>query len=270
MRILGTPEARIRRLEQDLLTADEAPRERGIFDFARRLSRANPLPGEAALARLRQGGLSDGEIREVALVAAITAAANRVTTFPALPPEKIEALPDRVLFRLMRRLMSPKLGRHVRPGVPSSLAPQAGEAPFGYLARGLDGLPLARRLLDLLGEAWASPLLPQRAKGLVFAVVAHGLGDPASQREAARLLAEEGFDKADLEGVLAHLASPKLERVESLVVPFARETIWYRPAQIQRRARALRAELGAPAFLELVGISAFANLVSRVGLLVGD
>jgi uncharacterized peroxidase-related enzyme len=270
MRILGTSEQRIRRLEQDLLLSDLPPRQRAALDLARRLSRANPPPGASDLAQLRAVGFTQGQTREIALVAALAAAGNRVTTFPALPPEGIEALPDRLLFRLLRPLVSWRVRRSIRAGGPSASSADAAAAPFGYLARACDGLPLALALCGALAEAWASPLLSRRAKGLVFAVVAHGLGDAPSQREAARLLAEEGFDKADLEAVLAHLASPKLDRVESLAVPFARETIWYRPVQIQRRARALRAELGAPAFLELVGISAFANLMSRVGLLVGD
>jgi uncharacterized peroxidase-related enzyme len=270
MRILGTSEQEIRRLEQDLLLSDLPPRQRAALDFARRLSRANPLPGTSELAPLRAVGFAQGEIREIALVAALAAAGNRVTTVPALPPERIEALPDRPLFRLLRPLVRLRLRRYIRAGRPGAPAAHSAETPFGYLTRACDGLPLAVALCNALAEAWASPLLSRRAKGLVFAVVAHGLGDSASQREAERLLFEEGFDEAELEAVLAHLASPKLDRVESLAVPFARETIWYRPTQIQRKARALRAELGAPAFLELVGISAFANLVSRVGLLVPD
>ena len=51
---------------------------------------------------------------------------------------------------------------------------------------------------------------------------------------------------------------------------FARETVWYQPAGIQRRARALRDEIGAPQLLEAIGVLALANALCRLSAAVTD
>ena len=134
------------------------------------------------------------------------------------------------------------------------------------MALELDGLPAARTWQENLGSAWSSPLLSPRAKALVFAVVARGLGSRRAEEEAKRLLALEGLGPGELEEILAHLASPKLDRVEAAIVPFARQTIRYRPADIQRRARRLLDELSTEQFLELVGVAGLANATVRLSL----
>jgi hypothetical protein len=53
-----------------------------------------------------------------------------------------------------------------------------------------------------------------------------------------------------------------------MVVPFARETIRYRPVQVQRHARQLAAALERGQLVELIGIAALANAVSRLCLAV--
>ena len=113
-------------------------------------------------------------------------------------------------------------------------------------------------------EAWQSNILPRRSKALIFAVVARALGCEASEREAARLVATEGMTGADLDEVLTHLGSPKLDPIEAQIVPFARETVWYTPAPIQRRLRALQETLSTPQLLELTGITAIANQLCRL------
>jgi len=129
-------------------------------------------------------------------------------------------------------------------------------------------LPVGAALSAALCEAWDSAVLPRRTKAFAFAVVARGLACPAPEHEAVRLLVAEGIASADIDATLAHLGSPALDPVEAAVVPFARETIWYRPAQIQRRARALRAQLTRDQFLELVGVVALANAVCRMSAAV--
>ncbi len=264
LRSLGLSESRIRRLEQDLLAADHAPRERAILDFARAFSRASPLPTQDDIRSLRQAGLDEAAVKEVAVVAGYSVAACRFSTLPALPPQRLEALPDRWFMRVARPLLARAIRRGFRPGRPERLAPEQAAGPFAFLVRELDGLPLARSMRQVIDEAWASPLLPRRTKGLVFAVVARGLGCPLSEQEATRLLAAEGLEPQALRPVLEHLASPDLDPTEREAVPFARETIWYRPASIQRRAREVCGQLGAPRFLELLGVAALANMVCRL------
>jgi hypothetical protein len=52
------------------------------------------------------------------------------------------------------------------------------------------------------------------------------------------------------------------------VARFARETIWYQPAPIQRQVRELNAQLGTPALLELVGITSLANAFARLAFVL--
>ena len=154
--------------------------------------------------------------------------------------------------------------------VPDFLEPELKTGPFSDVVLALDGLPLARSLRQVVDEAWSSPILTRRAKALVIAVVARGLGCTVSEREAARLLMEEGLSAEDLQEILAHLASPKLDAVEAVLVPFARETVWYRPVLIQRRARTVSEQLSGPQFLEALGTVALANMLCRLGILVQD
>jgi len=86
--------------------------------------------------------------------------------------------------------------------------------------------------------------------------------------ELGEALEREGLSRATLGQVLAHLDAPELDPVERLVVPFARETIWYEPAALQRRARALRDRLEVGQFLEAVGVAALANGLCRMAATV--
>ncbi|UCE85694.1 MAG: carboxymuconolactone decarboxylase family protein [Deltaproteobacteria bacterium] len=267
LRVVGYPQSQIARLEQDFLTAELDPRQRAALDFARRVSRSNPLPSAADKQRLRDAGFSELAMKEVAGVVARGIFLNRVSTLPALPPERMEDLPDRWYVRLVGPLLSRKYRGLRRRGEPTKLREDEKTGPYAYLVLALDGLPFAGELRRVLDEMWHSPILSARAKALIFAVVARALGCPCSEQESTRLLLEEGLTQRDVDEILAHLASPKLDRVEAVVVPFARETIWYEAAQIQRRARALQPQLSAAEFIELIAVCGLANAVCRLGII---
>jgi alkylhydroperoxidase family enzyme len=114
---------------------------------------------------------------------------------------------------------------------------------------------------------WCSSILSTRSKALIFAVVARALGCPCSEQESRRLLLDEGLNEKDVEEILAHLSSPKLDDIEAVIVPFARETVWYEAAQIQRRAREVQQRLSAAQFLELIAVCGLANAVCRLGII---
>jgi alkylhydroperoxidase family enzyme len=266
LKIFGFPEARIRKVEHDLQSAELSPADTLALEFVRRVSRARPLPSTTDTQRLRDAGYSDGAVRELAFLAAINVFFNRLATLPAVSTESVERMERSwtlaVLGPFISRFLTFKWRKARRP----SVAQHTG--PYAYLVDGFSGLPSGAALSAALSEAWDSPVLPRRTKAFAFAVVARGLGCPLSEREAARLLMAEGIAAAETDATLAHLASPVLDPVEAAIVPFARETIWYRPVQIQRRARALRAQLTREQFLELVGITALANAVCRMSLVV--
>jgi alkylhydroperoxidase family enzyme len=116
---------------------------------------------------------------------------------------------------------------------------------------------------------WNSPLLPKRTKALVIAVVARALGCPMLEKELTELLVTEGLKSEQIAEVLAHLTSSALDPVERIAIPFARETVWYEPAQIQRRGREVMKELSREQFVELVAVASIANMVCRLGIVVG-
>ena len=268
MRMGGMSERRIRKLEHD---ADSvlAPGIRLALDFARRVSRANPLPVIADEKDLRDAGYGEAAIRELAFYASEVVFHNRVYTLLALPPRFQERIGgSRLLVQLMRLRFRGLIERAYEPGGPEVLEAGLEAGPFANLVRALDGLPAARVLRKILDEAWASPHLPARTKALVFAVVARGLGSARAEAEAARLLLAAGLGLEEVEEILSHLASPALDPVETAILPYARETIWYQPADIQRRGRELAGRLSREQLLETVGIAGLANMVGRMAIVL--
>ena len=71
-----------------------------------------------------------------------------------------------------------------------------------------------------------------------------------------------------VDAALAHLSSPDLDDREELILPYVRETIWYRAAAAQRRGQELRTRLQSAAFVETVGAAALANMVCRLALVL--
>jgi AhpD family alkylhydroperoxidase len=268
LKIMGFTEARIRQLEQDLLTAEVTASVKMALDFTRRISRANPLLSPSEKQPLFDAGCSEGAVKELAFLAAINVFYNRLATLPAVPTESIERLERSWMVAALGPLLAwmMRRQRNRKPAGSAVAYPQAGA--YAYLVAGLGDLPIAESLARCLQDAWESPFLSRRAKALVFAVVARGLGCPVSEEEAVRLLVTEGLDPGDIRAILANLASPLLDPVEAAIVPFARETIWYRPALVQRRARALRDQVSQEQFIELIGISALANAVCRMNIVL--
>jgi alkylhydroperoxidase family enzyme len=265
LKLHGLGKARIQRIEQDLQTAELSARVRTALEFARLIARANPLPGEAERGRLRDQGYSPDAIGEIAFLAAINIFYNRMATLPALPTETIERIARSWLVTLLR----PLLVRFVMPrrkGPISVDSIEPYEGPFAYLPKALAPLPLAATLARQLREAWEPTVLPRRTKAVIFAVVGRGLDCSLSQAEAVRVLAEEGMAADEVRRVLEHLASPTLDRVERVLAPYARETIWFRPAQVQRRTRAVQAELTPEQFLDAVAVVSLANAVCRMNV----
>ncbi|MCP3986929.1 MAG: hypothetical protein GY723_21285 [bacterium] len=266
MRATGRREESIEILESEFASAEQKPRNRLGLEFTRRLSRCNPPPSPDDIALLREAGFSREEILELAFTAIQYVAINRINTLVALPPEPAERIDRGWLTGLLRlALRRTAAARRVRlPAVP--LSPEEKTGPFAAEVIGLDGLPSGRSLRRMLDDAWASPILTQRAKALVFAVVARGLGATRVEKEALDLLAAQGFDHTAAEGVLAHLSSPSLEPIESALVSFAPETLWYQPASLQRRVRELRGPLTDAELLESIGIASWANAICRLSL----
>jgi alkylhydroperoxidase family enzyme len=267
MRMAGMSRKQVERLEEDVETARLEPRVNLALDFARRISRSNPAPTDADRKALRDVGFSEAAIDEMVLFTGVVVFHNRFATLLALPVRSTERLAESRFAGLIKSRFQQILGRlNTLNGGAAQSQPLDHGGPFGELTRRLEDLPHARVLRGMIDEAWQSPNLPVRSKALVFAVIARGLGCATAEREARRLLEQEGFGESALEETLANLASPALDARESHILPYVRETIWYQPAPVQRRGKALQAEIGNAPFVETVGVAALANMVCRVAL----
>jgi hypothetical protein len=265
LRFMGYSEERIRRLEENLAGAELDRRERLALDYARRVSRANPIPTTQEQKQLSEAGFSAGEIKETAYVAAVNVFYNRLSTMPALPPESIEQFSEGDgLFRVVRPILGLYLRTRRRHGKLVPLTAEERRGPYSSAVVALDGLPGAKVLRGVIDDAWRSPLLPRRQKALVMAVVARGLACAAVEREAKRELDAEGLDATAVDEILTHLGSPRLDAGETAIVRVARESIWYRPIDIQRQARTLREQWSEGQFLEFIGVAALANMICRL------
>jgi AhpD family alkylhydroperoxidase len=265
----GLGRARIERIEQDLTRADLSPRTLAAIAFGRSQSRRGPAEARAAREALLGAGVSAAELKEIAFVVANTDFSNRLHTVPAIPVRRIERLPERLHTRLLRPVLGRVFTWRRHRGRPTPLARQP-SYPLARLVTSYGDSPIAPALGRILEEMWASPVLGRRCKLLMFAVVARGLSCDVCPPDVHEALRQEGIKEDTLAHVLTHLDAPELDPVERVLVPFARETIWYEPAALQRRARALRDRLTTPQLVEAIGVASLANGLCRLGPFVLD
>ena len=265
----GMSLARIQRVEHDLTRGDLPPRTAAALAFARSQSRKGPAAAPEARESALRAGLTPDEMKEIAFIVGITDFSNRTTTITAVPPRDFERMPERLHMRLLRPLMGRLLrSRHAR-GKPTPLE-QPPAHPGAPIVNAYAGSPMAVALERALKDMWDSRVLTRRCKLLIFAVIARGLGCDLCAPKFRQELADEGLSNETVTQVLTHLDAPQLDDVERLLVGFARETIWYEPAPVQRRARALRERLTNPQVLEAIGVAAMANGLCRMAAMVLD
>jgi len=262
LRIQGMSETRVQELEARLDGGEDDPRTAAVMAFARQMARSAPLVDAPDRERLEQVGFGPDEYREIAFVVAYKVFGNRVTTIPAIPPYELERGPSTWWFAFVRPLLARAMGAFLRGSV--TAPPRVEPLHFARLVAVYEGSRIGSALARLINDAWISPILGRRAKALIFGVIAHGLGSPLARAEADAMLAEAGVASETADRALEHLSAPALGDTENLLLGFARDTLWYRPAGIQRRARAVRDRLTRPEFVEAVGVCALANAVCRL------
>ena len=265
----GMSRARIQRMEEDLARADLPPRTMAAVAFGRSQSRSGPPGAQDAREALHRAGLGADEMKEIAFAVGVTDFNNRAHTIPAIPARPMERMPDQLHMRLLRPLLGRLIRNHRSRGQATTLGPVL-SYPYAHLVRAYAGSPIAPTLARTLEEMWASPHLTRRCKLLMLAVVARGLTCEVCALDLGKALREEGLEEATLTQILTHLDAPELDPVERLLVPFARETIWYEPALVQRRARALSNRLAGEQLIEAIGVAALANGLCRMGAMVTD
>lgn len=265
----GMSTERIQGVEQDQARADLPPRTLAAIAFGRSQSRSGPAGARAARDALGRAGLGIDEMKELAFVVGFLDFSNRAHTIPAIPLRPVEGIPDRPLMRLLRPLANRMLRKTRYRGQAASLD-RAPSYSYVRLVKAYEGSPIAPALGRTLEEMWASPHLTRRCKLLMQAVVARGLACEVCAPEIDEALRGEGMKESTIAQVLTHLDAPELDPVERILVPFARDTIWYEPAVVQRRARALRDHLTGPQLLEGIGVASLANGLCRMGAMALD
>jgi alkylhydroperoxidase family enzyme len=265
----GMSRERIQHVEQNLTRADLPPRTLAAMEFGRSQSRSGPAGARAAREALARAGVDVHEMREIAFAVALTDFSNRALSIAAIPTRPIERMPEQLHIRLLRPLLNRLLRRSRYHGRETPLG-RVPDSPHARLLQAYAGSPIAPAVARALEGMWASPILTRRCKLLMLAVISRGLGCEACAPESHEALRKEGLSDETITQVLTHLEAPELDPIERLLVPFARETIWYEPAVIQRRARALRERLAAPEVLEAIGVAALANGLCRLGAMVLD
>jgi len=266
MRLQGFSTRRIHELEESRFEARLDPHDALALEFARHVSRADPRLADDRT-RLRTVGWSDDAVNELGAIAALNVFANRLATIPALPigaVERLAGLPGiGLLAPIAQRFLVPPHSK-IAPLERSECV-----GPWSFLIESLAPLPVGRALRRALDDACESPILPKRSKLLVFAIVARAINSPRSEREAIHLLMETGLNPEAIGETLRSLHSAALTPTESAIVAFARETVpRYRPVEIQRRARELEPMLGRNGMLELIGVTAVANAIGRLGVVM--
>ena len=263
--MVGYPRTRIGRLEQSLAVVDLDEATRAAIAFARRLSRCDPAPSATDVETLARAGIDGPAYNELAAAVSLWVFFNRISTIAALPPEAMETLPDRWVMRALRPLLAGRIDRTYRTrGRPVALPPEMHRGPCDQAVNALDGLPVAPPLRRAIDAMWASDGLPRRSRALVCGTIARALGCATAEAEAVGLLAAEGVDDGTVHSVLGHLDAPGLTDTERVLVRFARETVWYEPGPLQRRACDIRDRLSERELVETIATVSMANMLCRL------
>ncbi len=270
MRMLGFTDEVIDQVEGRAQLAEADQREREMLAFCRNLARSKPRPSRDARRRLEEIGFTPIQVTELAYIVASAGLCNRMATLLAVPPElELERMvPPGNLWKKLSSWL-PGHAPSKRPKPPSYPEPSA-QGPFAVLTGILAGSPAAGVLQATLQGALESSTLPRRTALIMFAVIARTLDCDVCEAFAVDRLEEEAMPKAALTGVLATLASKDLTAEESLLVPWARETVWMpeEPKRIQERTRPLLEALGPTRVLEAIGTAAIANACVRLAMLL--
>lgn len=264
----GMERDRILRAEQEAARPDLPPKTRAAIDYARSQSRSRPAAAHAAWKAMRGAGIGVDEAREIAFTVAVADFLNRVHTAPAIPPWPIERMPEQWPMRLLRPLFARIVRGHRSRGQPMPPAASPPELPYSRLVSAFAGSPIGPALAQTLQAMWESPHLTRRCKLLMFGVVSRGLPCELCELEISRALQRDGLGAAAVTRLLTHLDGPELTPAERLLMPFARETLWYQPVVLQRHTRALREHLSNEQVIEAIGVASLANGVCRMAAVV--
>jgi alkylhydroperoxidase family enzyme len=264
LKLLGLSESRIDEVEREVQAAGVDPSERELLQFCRNLSRSKPRPSRTSVDALLEIGYTPVQIEEIASAVVSACHTNRFATFVAAPLISAEERVERPIFRLLRPLLA-RLNPYPRP-LPAREVPES-TGPYGELVSLVAHTEFGPILHDMLEGALHSEVLSRRTVGWMFAVVATALECKLCRQGSRVLLGEEGVSADRFEGTLQTLAGAQLNEVETLLLPWVRETVHYETETIQRRTHELARQVDPRVLLEAIGVASLANACSRLSLL---
>jgi alkylhydroperoxidase family enzyme len=275
MKILGFEERLMNDLGQDLQRAELEPVERVALEFVKKVSRSNPRLAPAEFAALEKAGLSRPAALELAFLTAFFCFQPRVHTAVADPPDDIEKIDRLPILRFARPALAWLLKKMMKKE-PHRAFPAENSGPGAELVEALREVPSAAALLrELLDECFQNGILPMRTKALIFAVIARSIGCAYCENHGRALLEREGWTSGEIDRLLAHLVSPKLDELDARIVALARETVRYQTPVYQRKFHEFIEYLrstGRPdadaIFLDVAGTAAFANSLTRLTIIL--
>ncbi len=273
LRFMGLSEAEIGRLERDAQMIGIDEDRRALLTFCRNLARARPLPARSELDALVARRFSRPRVVETAVIVGATIWSNRHATLHAVPLDPYAEVGE--VKGLGRMMVMMKMMKSMLMGRPGS-GPSARPTPRPRRSsRPTRRSPASWRkdrrrrstLVAALHDAFASSVLPRRTKALFFAVVARAVGSWLCEAASDGVLEGEGVPSDARRRVLDALSGPELDAVETHLLPWARETAFYRTEVIQRRTRELRDQIGVEAVTEAIGLAALTNALARIAML---
>lgn len=273
LKVLGYSEEFVQKIEREAHLAELDDKQRAYITFCRNLARSRPRPSRAARDALMAQGYSRSAVHEAAFTVSISCFYNRLATLLACPPsltlERIANGPLRVLMAGMMQLMNfLTRAKRARFAAPVLQAGQLAQGPFAPILQTLAGLPAASVMKNALEGAFAPSALSQPAKALMFAVVARTLACADCETSARGILEQQGATSDEIAAALANLQTPLLSEHENALLSWARGTVHYETAKIQRETRELGKLLGDAVLLEAIGVAALANGTVRMAMLL--
>ena len=253
-------------LETDFAAQAFREEEEWALRFGVRLSRADHVA--PALDRLQALGHSTTAIREMAGVAVMNVAINRIGTTLSIPVCDFERLADAWYLRPWRAFVWPllrlsKTWRRRGPSDVPSLEPDGLLAPWVNTVR---GTPVGG-LLQQMTARWRSAegALAQQTKLLMLAVIARGVSaDELEGTLCSALRRQHGLSDDAYNEAVGHLGGPAVNEETGALLRLARASIRYDFGPIKRIARDCTQALDRRGTLEAIASISLANALARL------
>ncbi len=266
LQIIGYSDKRIEELERDVNLADGITKQ--LVDFTRKLADSNPRPAKEEMKTLEDAGMSGIEIAEISGIIVSACFMKRVSTFLAMPPNiSFEKKAGGYLKKILKIMVGKKIApRKVQPYTDII---QSENMLFNPIISVLGNTKNAMWLKTTIDGCFASKLIRKKVKLLMFGVISRALSCDYCMDIVLSNMTNNETERETIEHVLSTFESDDLSEVEKYLLNWTRETIWYKPIDIQNKTTKLKNIINNDAILiDAVGTVALANSIIRLAMLL--